>query len=36
MTDFLIESVKWTGHNELISTDCVSKIEFITYLNESE
>jgi len=36
MPDFLIESAKWAGHDELNSTDGISKIEFITYLNESE
>ncbi|MUV90832.1 hypothetical protein GJ629_13745 [Halapricum sp. CBA1109] len=35
-TDFLTESVKRSGHDELISTEGVSKAEFVTYLGNSE
>lgn len=35
-TEFLIESVTRAGHDELISTDGISKMEFVTYLEESE
>jgi len=35
-TEFLIESVKRAGHAELISTDGLSKTEFVTYLEKSK
>jgi len=35
-TEFLIESVTRAGHDELISTDGISKMEFVTYLEASE
>lgn len=35
-TDFLIESVKRAGHDELVSADGISKTKFVRYLNQSE
>jgi len=35
-TDFLIESVKRAGHDELISADGISKSAFVTYLDKAE
>lgn len=35
-TEFLTESVKRAGHDELVTADGISKSEFVTYLEESE
>ena len=35
-TDFLIESVKRAGYNELLSTEGIGKAAFVTYLEETE
>jgi len=35
-TEFLIESVKRAGHDELIGADGISKAAFVTYLDQTE